>query len=39
VKELQEICERLQIDTLTTANEKQKPKTKKQLYEDILEQI
>lgn len=39
VKELQEICERLQIDTFTTANEKQKPKTKKQLYEDILEQI
>lgn len=43
VKELQEICERLQIDTFTTANEsqtqKQKPKTKKQLYEEILEQI
>jgi len=43
VKELQEICERLQINTFTTANEsqtqKQKPKTKKQLYEEILEQI
>ena len=39
VKELQEICERFQIDTFTTANEKQKPKTKKQLYEEILEQI
>ena len=36
VKELQDICEKLKIDTHTTVNDKSKAKTKTKLYEEIL---
>lgn len=39
IKDLQTICERLQIDINTTVNEKTKLKNKKQLYEEILQQL
>jgi hypothetical protein len=39
IKDLQTICERLQIDINTTVNEKTKLKNKKQLYEEILQHL
>jgi len=39
IKDLQTICERLQIDINTIVNEKTKSKNKKQLYEEILQQL
>jgi len=39
IKELHLICERLQIDIHTTVNEKTKLKTKKQVYEEILQHL
>ena len=39
IKDLQTICERLQIDINTTVNEKTKLKNKKQLYEEIRQQL
>jgi len=39
IKDLQTICECLQIDIITTVNEKTKLKNKKQLYEEILQQL
>ena len=37
--ELQEICEKLEIKTTSIINEKIKPKTKKTMYEEILQRI
>ena len=39
IKDLQTICECLQIDINTTVNEKTKLKNKKQLYEEILQHL
>ena len=39
IKDLQTICERLQIDINTIVNEKTKSKNKKQLYEEILQHL
>jgi hypothetical protein len=36
VKELQDICQKLKIDTHTTLNDKSKAKTKTKLYEEIV---
>ena len=36
LKELQDICQKLNIDLNTTLNDKPKPKSKTKLYEDIL---
>jgi hypothetical protein len=38
-KELQEICEKLEIKTTSIINEKVKPSTKKTLYEAILQRL
>ena len=37
IKELQDICVKLQIDLNTTINDKQKPKNKTKLYQEIYE--
>ena len=39
IAELQDICEKLEIKTTTLMNEKIKPKTKKTMYEEILQRI
>jgi hypothetical protein len=39
LQELQNVCERLQIETQTTLNDKIKVKTKTKLYEEILQNI
>lgn len=39
IKELQDISQRLQIDLYTTLNDKQKPKSKSKLYQEILQHI
>ena len=39
LKDLADICEKLEIDTYTQTGDKKKAKTKKQLYEEIIEHI